>query len=487
MSELSRTQNRDLLAEFNELTKLSVDETVYTRLHERELFPYDDDDYLMRRLTQKSRVVRQNDVLSDVLSDAFTTDDNDELYATNAIISQLDTWPQKAPNHISKIIDHLNFCMEIDNLKIDALGVENPTDRSNYLMHMHGLRILKSTPVEQVDELLASLSYTRQRLQQLYERTNSQAFEFCNSKNESLFRNTANRSFSLRYFDLLLPDDTKYYSDEEITKDNADVQSVFSEMSTSRTHGLALGYIEHSIGGSHVFHDMNEIVDKWRKALPELSTHELLFKTPAVTHITHSSYTHPRYLKSKVMRNKGRFNHVSIGAIDIKPLNYFYIDQDGELYSDIHCEMPLSHIAASIGKYEGYRALQAEMIGHYYNLTHATPVDVAAVHAGSRETPVKQPTEMPIEVLRRLIVPRISTGLQHVNHNGDAEIRRLKLHDVVWHRRKLPEGWSPSPEALQLAEEAGVVLEEGETFVREHNRGSKELGRVAGHQFVTRP
>lgn len=487
MSELSRTQNRDLLAEFNELTKLSVDKPTYDSLHKRELFPYDDDAFFAQRLTQKSRVVRQNVGLREILTETFLTDDSDELYATNEIISQLDTWPQKAPNLISKIIDHLNFCMEADNIKIDAVGVKSPTDKSNYLMHSHGLRLLKSTPPEQVHELLAALSYTRHRLQSLYESTRSEAFEFCNSKNESLFRNTANRLFSLRYLDLLLPDDVEQHSDEEVIKDSADVEKVFFEMSSSRTHGLALGYIKHSLGGSHVFHDMNEIVDKWKKAMPELNMSELVFRTPAKVNITHSTYAHPRYLKTKVTREQGRFDHVAIGSIDLKPLNYFYIDHKGELYSDIRCEMPLSYIAASIGKYEGYRLLQAEMIGHYYNLTHATPIDMSAVPTATKTSPERLPTEMPIEILRRLIIPRSSHKQHRVNLEESSATRSMKFHDVVWHRRKLPEGWNPSPEALQLAEEAGIVLEPGETFVRDHSRGSKELGRIAGHQFIARP
>lgn len=487
MSELLAGKSHNLLADFNKLSRLSVDEDALQELHRKELFPYDDDMYFSQRLSRRSRVIRQNNDLSEIIKEALTTDDLDELVAADAIASQLDTWSYTAPNHISRVIDHLNFCMELDDIKVAATSIEHPSDRSNYLMHQQAGRLVRHTPIEETSDLLATLAYTRMRLIHLKQSTQDEMYDFCYSKNEALFKTVSNRLYALTSMKNLLPDDEKIHTAEEIEKDSKDVENVFSEILSTRTHGISLGYVDSSLGGSYVFSDPQLIIEEWKRATLDARASVLVLESPIVAAVTHSSYAHPRYLKPKVFKSDANHKHISLGTADLKPLNYLNIAPDGELHSNFTCDLPLAEAAAILGKYEGYRSMQAEVIGHFYNLTHADHIDVSQVHNQGR-APLRTAgdQEAPIELIRRLIVPRITTNNSNNGLVTTGETRTVKFHGVTWHRRKLPAGWNPSPDALKLADETGIVLEKGETFVRAHERGVKALGVIAGHQFVQR-
>ena len=52
------------------------------------------------------------------------------------------------------------------------------------------------------------------------------------------------------------------------------------------------------------------------------------------------------------------------------------------------------------------------------------------------------------------------------------EYVRRHAHGVRGHLRRLPPGWSPSKQALKTADEFGIALPEGYTFVRPYYTGS---------------
>lgn len=76
----------------------------------------------------------------------------------------------------------------------------------------------------------------------------------------------------------------------------------------------------------------------------------------------------------------------------------------------------------------------------------------------------------------KLIVPRIRRLLASPSVHQTNGTRSIRIHDVVWHIRKLPEGWEHTNKAQEFAELHGISLAPGETFVREHQRGSEENG-----------
>ena len=60
---------------------------------------------------------------------------------------------------------------------------------------------------------------------------------------------------------------------------------------------------------------------------------------------------------------------------------------------------------------------------------------------------------------------------------SDGDTSRIQAPcDVKEHVRKLPKGWNPSPEKLAEAEENGIELEPGETYVRKYHKNGRRQG-----------
>lgn len=176
----------------------------------------------------------------------------------------------------------------------------------------------------------------------------------------------------------------------------------------------------------------------------------------------------------------------TIGTVAI-----FYLDNNGELYVNRFLHHSVRDIFVSQQKYTAYRALQADVIASYFDLTQPAKVINRMKHETPSAATVPTPNESSSEIIRRLLLPRLQAvtepaGLEQ-NSEADNHARSLRYHGVTWHRRTLPEGWSPSPRALELAEKAGVSLDPGETFVKAHHRGSKHIGEVVAHQVISQP
>ncbi len=79
---------------------------------------------------------------------------------------------------------------------------------------------------------------------------------------------------------------------------------------------------------------------------------------------------------------------------------------------------------------------------------------------------VGQRRRQPREYERTL--PRART--YKLNHRNGLDIRALRAHVVVGHKRWLPEGWEASPEKVREAADLGITLEPGQTWVQSHLR-----------------
>lgn len=73
---------------------------------------------------------------------------------------------------------------------------------------------------------------------------------------------------------------------------------------------------------------------------------------------------------------------------------------------------------------------------------------------------------------KRLVVPRMIKD-SPVGKKEEEQLKRfVDKHKVVWHIRKLPQGYHATERAIKYAQEYNVTLTEGETIVREHWRGN---------------
>ena len=165
------------------------------------------------------------------------------------------------------------------------------------------------------------------------------------------------------------------------------------------------------------------------------------------------------------------------------------IGKDGELYADPGGHFSLRDIAVKKGRYVAYRELQARMLAHYFDLTH-TLEEVETAQEGVQEAIQTRPfsqTLDPLQSIERLVIPRTSLSKEKTPTQSDAEDigqPKVRRHGVTWHRRRLPDGWHASPEALKRAAELGIELADNETVVKRYRRGSRLLGEVVAHRLV---
>lgn len=79
-------------------------------------------------------------------------------------------------------------------------------------------------------------------------------------------------------------------------------------------------------------------------------------------------------------------------------------------------------------------------------------------------------------------LPRFQYALETGTEKSETEIKRVRVtlspHIVSGHFRKLHEGWNASEQAKTHAEEFGLSLKDGYTFVRPHERGEIEQLRT---------
>jgi hypothetical protein len=279
---------------------------------------------------------------------------------------------------------------------------------------------------------------------------------------------------AVAYVDTLPGPDVETYSDEVVTRDSELVAESFGRIRQNQHYGLKLAGKKHQMGGSIILGQPNDETQSDR----------------VVVEIIHSKQQNLRRLKPYPLKVEGK-----VAAYDYTgtaPLNIMYMDAAGELYTNPSCTSSLLAMCRQQGKYGAYRRLQAGLLADYYDMTRPAEVvrrtaalisDAEVVGGVASSSPADH-----MDMLRRLVLPRIQVeeANEELIVDIDAEEdsvagNSVRLHDVTWHRRRLPEGWSPSPQARAMALEAGITLGPNETFVKEHKRGSAKLGMVIGH------
>lgn len=176
------------------------------------------------------------------------------------------------------------------------------------------------------------------------------------------------------------------------------------------------------------------------------------------------------------------------------------IDANGELHSGFYVRtntLPLRMLLESQGLAAQYEVLRARLLGCLFDaVAPATIVERFAEVKPSTATGQLDVPREASDIVGRIILPR----LRYLAGNKNKEIhrqftiaskqeeehlaRQLRLHGVSSHLRLLPPGGRASKTAIEhskLDRGDDFIIPDGYTYVRGHQRGSAEYGRVLGH------
>ncbi len=84
-----------------------------------------------------------------------------------------------------------------------------------------------------------------------------------------------------------------------------------------------------------------------------------------------------------------------------------------------------------------------------------------------------------------LLLQELEEEIEKADADTTKRSREISRHEVIWHIRRLPQGKKATPESRKRAEEHGIMLADNETYVRPHERGKGQLKEVA-HRAKTR-
>jgi len=174
-----------------------------------------------------------------------------------------------------------------------------------------------------------------------------------------------------------------------------------------------------------------------------------------------------------------------------------FMDGKGQLYADHNAIFSYEDLYAKAGKAANYQALRQKMLRYYFDLTVPTEVVRQVINdenrflgntASSEIDKAREPGQV---IYSDFLMPRVrrlksfKTIGQMERFESDVPVENpnkkkldLPLYSVEAHPRTLPPGYTPSREALKLAEQLGIELEPGQTLVKKHDRGDAKNGVV---------
>jgi hypothetical protein len=480
-------------------------------LYHRDLAPYADDDLLLRRTSSSpNRLLRHAPELVPQIRETFLADDDESLLQ---LADDLNLARQLySPEHekpVNTILSFMSLLENVNLMRAELNNEEHIKPRLNVLFELLHRDIAYSFPEELLDDAQLTTVFLVDRVQRLYEYASSDralvgeeaialgALDNLRLRLGGLFEAIKGRNISYKYVGGMPDSLGEAISHKEAEADSRYISELFAAIRANQSYGVKMGYIsEDKLGGALIFSPPLSAADFSDTEELQSAYHPLLDKTEAVAQILHTQRKHHRRVKAQKSEAEG-YSYVTLG--ELGPAAVLSLGPDGELYTRLDCKVSLRDIALQKGKYKAYRELQATVLAHYFDLTYPLE-DVARTNKALRENPPQTNPETPqgLESIERLVVPRIKRHHeeamldpailhQEADEGGDQPARSVRRHGVVWHRRKLPEGWNPSPAALELAEKLGVTLGKNETIVKGHQRGKLALGQIIAYLFVSRP
>lgn len=174
----------------------------------------------------------------------------------------------------------------------------------------------------------------------------------------------------------------------------------------------------------------------------------------------------------------------------------FPIDSTGNIRTVLYSHTPIKRAfekKGMIGEYELFRLFTFMRL---HDLTRrAELVDVPSLDEAERI--LREGQKLGKKGLLKdfdfntLIVPRIKPEVPEQDSSNGGR-RFVDKHKVIWHVRRLPNGYSATEQAAQYAKAHDVTLQANETIVREHYRGieteekkSKTPRKAVFHKTLT--
>lgn len=458
-------------------------------LQETSLRPYEDDAFFSDRLRSRSRVFRRDPDAAPFIGETLERSDDASIITAAAMLDEaLASGTSGREPAVATILSYLTLIQGIEDIHDERLGQAAPNDRANALAQLVARNMNLRIPDNRVSEFMLSNEFLLQRLQEAkLDRSIDKRYM---SVKLRVFQDTlTSRALGMAYADAIPAQDQEAVAAETIEGESAAIAEQFNQIMAAQQYGMKLAYKRHYLGGSMIFNEPATLEDV-TLTQPD-NVHPLTITSPAVAELTHSrlkSFQKLKRQENRILEGDGiGMTYGKIGTISI-----FYVDSRGELFVDRFCNHSVRDIFVAQQKYGAYRSLQADVLASYFDLTQPAKL----VNRVKRDIPTAAaaPTmhETPDEVIRRLLLPRVralaesapETEAETVPEETEGPTRSLRYHGVTWHRRQLPEGWSPSPQALELARAARITLKPGETFVKAHHRGSKRIGEVVAHHIV---
>lgn len=266
------------------------------------------------------------------------------------------------------------------------------------------------------------------------------------------------------------------------------VNALFDQAIKDRHYGVKLCYTESIFGGTYVFSDA--IVAAANNNMLKSAT--LPGKTDPPIGLLVTEVSDNTSFDELIDQTQTKPKSLSNGAVDSMGIAnegtrlIFILGTDGELYLDAYCSLPLRGIYEVNGREDIYETIRAEIISNFADLV--LPAEVIETEGIVQPRVVKGSTAN--DIIARLVLPRkqyirvedpSEDELMQVN-DEQKEDNTVRIHGVVYHKRKLLPHQHVSEKAKALAAEAAYKLPEGYTFVQAHTRG-KGPGKVLGHMI----
>lgn len=260
------------------------------------------------------------------------------------------------------------------------------------------------------------------------------------------------------------------------------IDDLFDQALLDRHYGVKLCYTDAMFGGSYIFQDTIEAINR-RQNEGQTDSLKTTAQTKAIPMLTVEISDETEFDE---LVDGSQIDEVSLqnGAAlrSSKPNEgtraVIHLGSDGELYFDVDCESGLRVIYEVNDCEDIYEMLRAEIISNYSDLV--TPAEI--VEAVGISTPKVQWGEKADAVIGKLILPRKKYANRKEISDDDELSRSIRIHGVTYHKRKLLPHQRASDAAKKLAEDALYDLPEGYTFVRAHTRGNGP-GKISGHKI----
>ncbi len=442
---------------FNKLKQSGIDsyeELVFRRLTARNSHLYDDEKY-----TNKTVEFLQNT-------------DNQDLGIELGIELGVALYSEhKTPR--DKILSYANTLSTMTYMR-DALEIPHRAGTSTAMMDVLGWTILETMPNkakndQSFEAILSAINTAEEKGPSAPEGVSLYA----------LYRSAVERLYGLSVNAAALKNIiSKNYTEADhpsYEKDTSRMTATLTrEAMEQRKYGTKPAWIEASTGGAWVFYDGEDFKRKLK-----LDT-----TLPIAAVVSKTNHTDLKDLRIKAKLKTledGRSEYALGGVLDSETTDYLlYIMHDGSIATDRQGLNDLSlHFKDTPGIAE---RVKAEVASNFYDLSMPVYKNAPVSRNYSLLTDSEKVDFNPIE---DLLIPRLRYIGKTSGHASPEAARAVRHHDVTWFVRTLPTGWHASPEAIEEARKRGIKLEDNETFVREHSRGSK-INKALGYHAIRR-